>query len=103
MAPGATSGRVEPQNHPEQSHGIHPVLPGLWREGYPPHGLGIRVAEGSQLRRGHQSAKPRGLAGPIRQGPHSGPDALREVSAGSKMLPSPEGTAPRLQRKGTWS
>jgi hypothetical protein len=27
MAPGATSGRVEPQNHPKQGHGIHPVLP----------------------------------------------------------------------------
>jgi hypothetical protein len=23
MAPGANSGHVEPQNHPEQSHGIH--------------------------------------------------------------------------------
>jgi hypothetical protein len=26
MAPVATSGRVEPQNHPEQSHGIHPFF-----------------------------------------------------------------------------
>jgi transposase InsO family protein len=44
MAPGATSGRVEPQNHPEQSHMILPVFPCLWRGDRSPHGLGIRVA-----------------------------------------------------------
>jgi hypothetical protein len=45
MAPGATGGRVEPQNHPEQGHGIHLVLPGLWCGCRPPHGPGIRVAQ----------------------------------------------------------
>jgi hypothetical protein len=44
MAPRATSGRVEPQNHPEQRHGIHPVFPCLWCGGRSPHGLGIWVA-----------------------------------------------------------
>jgi hypothetical protein len=34
---------MEPQNHPEQSHGIYPIFPCLWRGGRPPHGLGIRV------------------------------------------------------------
>jgi transposase InsO family protein len=29
---------------PEQSHGIHPVFPCLWRGGHSPHGLGIWVA-----------------------------------------------------------
>jgi transposase InsO family protein len=37
------AGCVEPQNHPEQSHGIHPIFPGLWRGGCSPHGLGIWV------------------------------------------------------------
>jgi hypothetical protein len=36
MALGATSGRVEPQDHPKQGHRIHPILPSLWRGGYPP-------------------------------------------------------------------
>jgi transposase InsO family protein len=35
---------MEPEDHPEQGHEIHPVLPSLWRRGYHPHGLGIRVA-----------------------------------------------------------
>jgi hypothetical protein len=26
MAPGVTSGRVEPKEHPEQSHWVHPVF-----------------------------------------------------------------------------
>jgi protein-tyrosine-phosphatase len=45
MAPGVTNDRVEPQNHPEKGHGVHPVLSGLWRGGRPPHGPGIRVAQ----------------------------------------------------------
>jgi hypothetical protein len=39
MAPGAADGHVEPQNHPEQGHGIHPVLPGLCRRGILPTDL----------------------------------------------------------------
>jgi hypothetical protein len=35
-----------------------------WRGGRPPHGLRIRVAQGSRLRQGCQPASPRGLAGP---------------------------------------
>jgi hypothetical protein len=100
MAPGAASGRVEPQNHPEQGHGIHPILPSLWRGGCPPHGPGIRVTQSQGLRRGHQPASPRGLAGPIGRGPHRGPDALSEIPAGSEALPSPEDLASRLQRRG---
>jgi transposase InsO family protein len=50
MAPGATNGRVEHQDHPKQGHRIHPVLPSLWRGGHPPHGPGIRVAQSSKLR-----------------------------------------------------
>jgi hypothetical protein len=49
MALGAAGGRLEPQDHPEQSHGIHPVLPGLQRRGSPPHGLGVRVAQSQKL------------------------------------------------------
>jgi transposase InsO family protein len=45
MAPRAASGCVEPQDHPEQSHWVHPVLPGLRRGGCPPHGLGIQIAQ----------------------------------------------------------
>jgi transposase InsO family protein len=33
----------------EQGHGIHPVLPGLWRGGHPPHEHGIRVAPSQEL------------------------------------------------------
>jgi hypothetical protein len=44
MAPGVAIGRSEPQDHPEQSHRIHPILPSLWHGGRSPHGLGIRVA-----------------------------------------------------------
>jgi transposase InsO family protein len=40
----AAGGGVEPHNHTEQGHEIHPVLPGLWCRGHPPHGPGIRVA-----------------------------------------------------------
>jgi transposase InsO family protein len=43
-------GRMEPQNHPEKGHEIHPVLPSLWRGGYSPHGPRIRVAQSSGLR-----------------------------------------------------
>jgi transposase InsO family protein len=45
MAPGVVVGRLEPQDHPEQSHEIHPVLPSLWYGGRSPHGLGIRAAQ----------------------------------------------------------
>jgi hypothetical protein len=44
MAPGAAGGRMEPQDHPKQSHRVHPVFSGPWRGGRPPHGLGIRIA-----------------------------------------------------------
>jgi hypothetical protein len=47
MAPRASGGCVEPQDHPKQGHRIHHVLPVLWRGGYPPHRLGIRVAQSS--------------------------------------------------------
>jgi hypothetical protein len=50
MDPRAASGCVEPQDHPKQGHRIHPVLPGLWRGGYPPHRLGIRVTQRPGLR-----------------------------------------------------
>jgi hypothetical protein len=49
MALGATSGCVEPQDHPKQGHAIHPILPGLWRGGYPTHRLGIRITQGLGL------------------------------------------------------
>jgi hypothetical protein len=45
MAPGVTVSLLEPQDHPEQIHEIHPVLPSLWREGRSPHGFGIRVTQ----------------------------------------------------------
>jgi hypothetical protein len=79
MAPGATGGRVEPQNHSEQGHEIHPIFSGLLRECRPPHEPGIRVAQGQELRRGHQQANPRGLTGPIGRGPHCGPDAFGKI------------------------
>jgi hypothetical protein len=43
------AGRVEPQNHPEQGHMIHLVLPGLWHGGCPHHGLGVRVSQSKGL------------------------------------------------------
>jgi transposase InsO family protein len=49
MAPRAASDCVEPQDHPKQGHQIHPVLPCLRRGGYPPHRLGVRVAQGAGL------------------------------------------------------
>jgi hypothetical protein len=103
MALRAANGCVEPQDHPKQGHWVHPVLPGLRRGGYPHHRLGIRVAQCSGLRRGHQPASSRGLARPIGRGPHRGPDALHEIPASPKALPSSKGTAPRLQRGGAWS
>jgi hypothetical protein len=42
----------------------------------------------------------RRLAGPTRRSPHRVPDALRKILVGPKALPSPEGAAPRLQRRG---
>jgi hypothetical protein len=39
MPPGAVVGRLEPQDHPEQGHGIHPVLPSLWCGGRSPTDL----------------------------------------------------------------
>jgi hypothetical protein len=91
---------VEPQNHPEQGHEIHPFLPSLWRGGRPPHGPGIWVTLGLGLRQGHQLASPRGLAGPTGRGPHRGPDAFGKVRTGSEVLPGPQDMAQRLQRRG---
>jgi hypothetical protein len=45
MALGAVVGRFEPQDHPEQSHGIHLILPSLRRGGRP----GVRVAQSQGL------------------------------------------------------
>jgi transposase InsO family protein len=50
MAPRAASGCMESQDHPKQSHWVHPVLPGLRRGGYPPYKFGILVAQSSGLR-----------------------------------------------------
>jgi hypothetical protein len=52
MAPRAASGCVEPQDHPKQGHWVHPILPGLRRGGYPPHRLGVQVAQGSGYNEG---------------------------------------------------
>jgi transposase InsO family protein len=48
--PGAASGRMEPQDHPKQSHRVHPVFSGPWRGSRPPHGPGIRIAQSLGLR-----------------------------------------------------
>ena len=55
---------LEPENDPEQSHGLHPVLPHLRRRGHPPHGLGVRVAEAQGLPRPAEPACSRGVARP---------------------------------------
>jgi hypothetical protein len=44
------SSRMEPQDHPKQSHRVHPVFSGPWRGGRPPHGPGIRIAQSPGLR-----------------------------------------------------
>jgi hypothetical protein len=43
MAPGIACSRVEPKDHPKQSHWVHPVLSSPWRGGRPPHGLRVWV------------------------------------------------------------
>jgi hypothetical protein len=35
---------MEPQDHPKQSHRVHPVFSGPWRRGRPPYEPGIWVA-----------------------------------------------------------
>jgi hypothetical protein len=100
MAPGVTSGRVEPKDHPKLSHWVHPVFSSPWRGGRPPHGLRIRVARGTRLRRGCQPASPRGLTGPAGRSAPRGLDALRKISTVSQVLPSTKDTPAGLQRRG---
>jgi transposase InsO family protein len=50
---------------PSRATGFTPFFPGPWCGGRPPHGLGMRVAQGLGLRRRCQLASPRGLAGPV--------------------------------------
>ena len=52
------------EDDPKQGHGLYPVLPHLWRRGYTPHGLGVRVTEAQGIPRAAEPASPRGLAGP---------------------------------------
>jgi hypothetical protein len=91
MALGAAGGRVEPQNHPEQGHGIHPVLPSLRRGGHPPHGPGIRVIQMSyglpwpDCLGGYQDrllGGPLGLLGLC----HTAPDGVRRKDYGGEVL-----------------
>jgi hypothetical protein len=103
MAPRVTSSRVEPKDYPEQSHRVHPVFPSPWRGGRPPHGLRIRITQGSRLRRGCQPASPRGLAGLAGRSAPRGLDALREISTVPKALPSTQDTPAGLQRRGLGS
>jgi hypothetical protein len=50
---------------PSRATGFTPFFLVYGAEAILPHRLGIRVAQGSGLRRGRQPASPRGLAGPI--------------------------------------
>jgi transposase InsO family protein len=85
---------------PSRATGFTPFFSSPWRGGRPPHGLGIQVAQSTELRRRYQPASPRGLAGPIGRSTPRGPDALRKVPAVPKTLPSSKGVVAGLQRRG---
>src|SRR6185312_15360283 len=68
VAHGAALGYLEPEDDPKQSHGLHPVLPRLWRRGHAPHELGVWVTEAQGLSKTAELASSRGLAGPSGRG-----------------------------------
>jgi len=83
-------------------HGLHPVLPRLWRRGHPPHGLGVRVLEAQGLPRGTKPASSRRLAGPCGRGSRRGDPALSKIPAIPSTISSTEGSTsrPRQGRSG---
>jgi hypothetical protein len=49
VGPRVAVNHLLPQDYPEQSHGVHTVLPCLRRGGHPPHGLRVHVPQAQGL------------------------------------------------------
>jgi hypothetical protein len=54
MARRAPFSDLEPKDHPEPSHGIHTILPGLWGRGYPTHRPRVWLPEAIGIQRTQQ-------------------------------------------------
>ena len=99
MAHGATLGHLEPEDDPEQSHMLQPILPHLRHWGHPPHWLGVWVAEAQGISRAAEPASLQGLTRSGGRGSRCGAPTLSTVPAVPMMISSIVGLTPSPQQR----